>query len=516
MFQYVALPNEKEDRRMKLERQIKRHMAKYNAPTSPTSAGIQSLLASTRALHAKQMSTRQLDQHGNQLRVDTGSSSVKDLNGHDMASGEAHGVEAHPNALRSQVYQPANPDAMTDEEIDTLEDQLELEHHVDHIVCAGFFKVLLLMFCGAAIIFSIIFLSSYDWQVVHHHEDSPINRSTSESVNALVSAPKSEATYRGLQVLALSSATIAIDMFGFSGATCTKSVIQKLTLTGCVVLNSPLACADLSNVVVEEGKAEDVDAAYQSGICTFKLVIPQDSSFASPLHFSLSLPPTIHITAARYSYTQASQLAPIDADPNGDGQDDSKNYEIGATKYRETVLHPGVLNKASGVATDNFLQSPITRSWNLGTLVNRHQDNLESPIHYYQYMFNTISDLSLNPYFPTYPASAYASDAASSSLDFNIAITADTYYRIQTTQRLIQPGVAFLTIVLGLIGVSSTAVHARAGVERDANRRQTGQTRRILLDTRADPFLGLSRSSFLVRFFIWCSLGRRCVRSHGS
>ena len=66
-----------------------------------------------------------------------------------------------------------------------------MEHHCDHIVCAGFFKTILIMFCASAIIFSILFLSSYDGQKKHHHGDSPINRFTHEQVNTLSSAKDS-------------------------------------------------------------------------------------------------------------------------------------------------------------------------------------------------------------------------------------------------------------------------------------------------------------------------------------
>ena len=300
------------------------------------------------------------------------------------------------------------------------------EAKMSESISRGFFNVLMLLFGVSCIVFSWTYLNNYQPSAVGESETN--NRYRTETLYSvtITDAVKLE----GLDAINSVNATLYTHLIGYSGIECGPASLLGLQLDGCIIQQNNEPCNQSAYVSVYED--DELPAT-----CTIEFNLVQGTLLALLAVQTISLPPSLQVQALRYVFVQDAQ----DTDPQA-------HIVTGPTVFWDTATHP---QDANGTLLANGLAPYIRRDWVFGILSQAQQIDEATPPDFSYTWYNTVTSLN-TPWLPTLPIAEYSHSQAA-SVQLVLSMQTETFFRLQTTQKLIQVKAAFLTILLGLIAI---------------------------------------------------------------
>ena len=181
-----------------------------------------------------------------------------------------------------------------------------------------------------------------------------------------------------------------------------------------------------------------------SGRVLFALAVPSFRSVNMVTEFVF--PPFLSWSSLRFWYLQSPQHhMGVDGEPV---EDDS--YEIGRTNYLDNTQRLTDGNGASQ-AVEAYPPSMTLKQWQYGVQGREVQTSLDLPIVWHRTWWNSVSAAPTNASYASYRM--YLSDPSPVTVMRVEQVSNYVLWRHQSVEKLVQPSLAFLTILLGLIGV---------------------------------------------------------------
>ena len=293
-------------------------------------------------------------------------------------------------------------------------------------IMKGFFNVLMVLFGVSCIAFSWAYLNNYQPNAQGDSESNNRYR-TEELYSVTITDP---VKLEGLDAINSVNATIFTHLIGYSGMECTSSSLLGLYLDGCIIQQNNEPCNQSAYVHVYEN-------AELPATCTIEFNLVQGTLLALMAVQTIVLPASTQMQALRYVFQQDAQ------------QTDPANHIVtGETTFFDTATHPTDVN---GTLLPNGLAPVIERDWIFGILAQAEQIDEETPPDFGYEWYNTVTSLNTG-WLPTLPLDDYQRSQAA-SVQLVLTMQTETFFRLQSTAKLIQVKAAFLTILLGLIAI---------------------------------------------------------------
>ena len=316
--------------------------------------------------------------------------------------------------------------------------QVVEEAKMSESIMKGFFNVLLLLFGVSCIVFSWTYLNHYEPN--EQGESETNNRYRTETLYSVTITD--DVKLEGLDAINSVNATLYTHLIGYSGMECSAASLLGLQLDGCIIQQNNQPCNQSAYVHVYE--SDELPHT-----CTIEFNLVQGTLLALMAVQTISLPASLQVQALRYVFLQDAQ----DTDP-------TNHIVTGPTLFWDTATHP---QDDNGTLTANGLAPYVRRDWVFGILSQAQQIDENTPPDFAYTWYNTVTSLN-TPWLPTLAISEYPRSQAA-SVQLVLTMQTETFFRLQTTQKLIQVKAAFLTILLGLIAIFHLIEFAKQAFE---------------------------------------------------